>query len=52
MSCHWNNTLASPSVQRLLHDVNLPAPYDVQLGLSTTDEMCLADLGTVTPTGR
>lgn len=37
-------------VPRLLHDVNLGAPFNVHLGLETTDEMCLADLGVVTPT--
>ena len=49
VSCHWNNTFSNPNLLRLLHDENLGAPYDVQLGLNTTDEMCLADLGVVTP---
>jgi len=49
VSCHWNNSFSNPNLLRLLHDENLGAPYDVQLGLNTTDEMCLADLGVVTP---
>lgn len=47
VSCHWNNTFSNPYLMRLLHDVNLGAPFDVQLGLQSTDEMCLADLGVV-----
>lgn len=49
VTCHWNNTFSNPFLPRLLHDVNLGAPFDVQLGLESTDEMCLADLGIVTP---
>lgn len=48
VSCHWNNTFTNPNLERLLHDTDQVAPYDVQLGLNTTDEMCLADLGAVT----
>lgn len=50
VSCTWNNTFENPNLTRLLHDENLTAPYDVRLGLNTTDEMCLADLGVVSPT--
>jgi mono/diheme cytochrome c family protein len=50
VSCHWNNTFTNPNLPRLLHDANVVAPYDVQLGLNTTDEMCLADFGIVSPT--
>jgi hypothetical protein len=49
VSCHWNNTFDNPNLLRLLHDVNRGEPFDVQLGLNSTDEMCLADLGAVTP---
>ena len=49
VSCHWDNTFANPNLPRLLHDANAVAPYDVQLGLNTTDEMCLADFGIVSP---
>jgi hypothetical protein len=49
VSCHWDNTFANPNLPRLLHDANLVAPYDVELGLNTTDEMCLADFGVVSP---
>jgi hypothetical protein len=49
VSCHWDNTFANTNLPRLLHDANVVAPYDVQLGLNTTDEMCLADFGLVFP---
>jgi hypothetical protein len=52
VSCRWNNSFSNPNLQRLLHDVRLDAPYNVQLGLDTTDEMCLADLGVVMPNQR
>jgi hypothetical protein len=50
VSCHWDNSFGNPNLPRLLHDANAIAPYDVELGLNTTDEMCLADFGIVTPT--
>lgn len=49
VSCHWDNTFDNPNLPRLLHDQNLVAPYDVQLGLTTSDEMCLADFGAISP---
>ena len=49
VSCHWDNTFANPNLPRLLHDANLVAPYDVHLGFTTNDEMCLADFGAVSP---
>lgn len=49
VSCHWNNTFDNPNLPRLLYNTGLVAPYDVHLGLTTADEMCLADLGVVTP---
>jgi hypothetical protein len=52
VSCHWNNSVTNPNLDRLLHDTGQVGPYDVQLGLNTTDEMCLADLGAVTRTPR
>ena len=45
--CHWNNTLANPFVQRLLHDANMVAPVDLHLGEQTTNEMCLEIFGLV-----
>jgi hypothetical protein len=49
VSCHWNNTFDNPNMGRLLHDAGLVAPYDVTLGFQTTNEMCLADFGMITP---
>ncbi|HEY5952517.1 MAG TPA: hypothetical protein VIV40_43760, partial [Kofleriaceae bacterium] len=49
VSCHWNNTFDNPNMSRLLYNSGLVAPYDVQLGLTTADEMCLADFGMITP---
>ncbi len=49
VSCTWDNTFANPNLPRLLYNTGLVAPYDVQLGLTTADEMCLADFGIVTP---
>lgn len=46
ISCRWNNTLANPFVQRMLHDSNLPPqPIDITLGEQTTNEMCLEIFG-------
>lgn len=46
ISCRWNNTLANPFVQRMLHDSNLPLhPIDITLGEQTTNEMCLEIFG-------
>jgi hypothetical protein len=47
VSCNWNNSFSNPNLTRLLDDYNLVAPYDVALGLTTEDEMCLADFGLV-----
>lgn len=49
VSCEWNNTFGNPNLSRLLYNTGLVAPYDVRLGLTTADEMCLADFGIVTP---
>lgn len=43
--CKWNNTMANPFVQRLLHDEGLVAPIDLALGEGSTDEMCLEIFG-------
>jgi hypothetical protein len=45
LQCTWNNTLDNPFVQRLLRDSNTELPFDVRLGETTTNEMCLAILG-------
>jgi hypothetical protein len=45
LQCKWDNTLANPFVQRLLHDEGLVAPIDVTLGEQSTDEMCLEIFG-------
>jgi hypothetical protein len=45
LSCQWNNTLDNPNMPRVLYNTGLVAPYDVQLGFTTGDEMCLADFG-------
>jgi len=46
IACRWDNTLANPFVQRMLHDANLPMiPIDVALGEQTTNEMCLEIFG-------
>ena len=49
VSCNWNNSFSNPNLSRLLHDYNRGAPYDVYLGLTTADEMCLADFGMISP---
>jgi mono/diheme cytochrome c family protein len=49
VSCSWDNTFANPNLPRLLYNSGYVAPYDVRLGLTTADEMCLADFGFVTP---
>ena len=49
VSCGYNNSFSNPNLSRLLDDYNLVAPYDVNLGLTTEDEMCLADFGLITP---
>jgi hypothetical protein len=49
LSCHWNNTFDNPNMPRLLYNSGLVAPYDVYLGLTTADEMCLADFGVLSP---
>ena len=46
VSCRWNNTMANPFVQRMLHDAGLPMiPIDISLGEQTTNEMCLEIFG-------
>ena len=50
VTCHWDNTIENPYVQRLLHDLGLVAPIDLHLGVATTDEMCAANFGMATPT--
>jgi len=46
LTCHWNNTIANPFVQRMLNDSHLPPqPVDISLGEQTTNEMCLEILG-------
>jgi len=46
VTCHWNNTIQNPFVQRMLADSNLPPqPIDVLLGEETTNEMCLEIFG-------
>ena len=45
ISCHWNNTMENPFVQRMLHDTGLVAPTHVTLGEQTTNEMCLEIFG-------
>ena len=47
VSCNWNNSFSNPNLTRLLDDYNRVAPYNVSLGLTTADEMCLADFGLV-----
>jgi hypothetical protein len=49
VSCQWDNTFANPYMPRLLYNSGYVAPYDVHLGLTSADEMCLADFGIVTP---
>jgi hypothetical protein len=49
VSCAWNNTMANPFVERMLHDSNLPPqPIDITLGEQTTNEMCLEIFGIAT----
>lgn len=46
VTCHWNNTIENPFVQRMLADGNLPPqPVDIALGEQTTNEMCLEIFG-------
>jgi hypothetical protein len=47
LTCHWNNTFSNPQMPRLLKDTNMVAPYDVSFGYTTSDEMCLADIGLI-----
>lgn len=49
VSCHWNNSFSNPEMPRLLYNSGLAAPYNVSLGFTTGDEMCLADFGVVSP---
>lgn len=49
VSCRWNNTFSNPEMPRLLEGSGRVAPYDVSLGFTTTDEMCLLDVGVVSP---
>ena len=41
--------LDNPNMPRLLYNTGLVAPYDVVLGFTIGDEMCLADFGLITP---
>jgi hypothetical protein len=52
LQCTWNNTFDNPFVQRLLRDSNVGLPFDVRLGETTTNEMCLAILGLAHPAPR
>lgn len=46
ITCHWNNTIQNPFVQRMLHDSHLPpSPIDIWLGEQTTNEMCIEIFG-------
>jgi hypothetical protein len=45
LTCHWNNSFSNPELPRLLENTGLIAPYNVLLGFTTGDEMCLADFG-------
>jgi hypothetical protein len=46
VTCHWDNTIQNPAVQRMLSDSHLPPqPVDIPLGAQTTDEMCLEIFG-------
>jgi len=46
ITCHWNNTIDNPFVQRMLLDSHLPPlPVDISLGEQTTNEMCLEIFG-------
>ncbi len=46
VTCHWNNTIENPFVQRMLNDNRLPPqPVDISLGEQTTNEMCLEIFG-------
>jgi hypothetical protein len=46
VTCHWNNTIQNPFVQRMLNDSHLPpSPVDISLGEQTTNEMCLEIFG-------
>jgi hypothetical protein len=46
VTCHWNNTIDNPFVQRMLTDSQLPpSPVDISLGEQTTNEMCLEIFG-------
>jgi hypothetical protein len=47
LTCHWDNSFNNPELPRLLHDTGRVAPYDVWFGLTTADEMCLADFGVI-----
>jgi hypothetical protein len=49
VSCRWNNTFDNPNMSRLLYNSGFVAPYDVRLGFTTGDEMCLADFGVIQP---
>lgn len=48
LSCRWDNSFTNPEMPRLLADTGRVAPYDVSLGFTTADEMCLADFGLLT----
>jgi hypothetical protein len=46
VTCHWNNTIENPFVQRMLNDSHLPPqPIDLTLGEQTSNEMCVEIFG-------
>jgi len=52
LQCTWNNTISNPFMDRFLADTNTHAPFDVQFGEQTTNEMCLTIAGLAEPTPK
>ena len=49
MTCTYDNSLGNPFVAEALADQGVAEPYDVYLGESTVEEMCLGLFGFIVP---
>jgi hypothetical protein len=49
--CTYDNSLQNPKLSQALAEQGITAAHDVELGESTLDEMCLASLTVIYPTG-
>jgi hypothetical protein len=51
ISCRYDNSMQNPFLREALETEGMSAPVDVFLGEETLDEMCLAPLGVLVPSG-